>query len=150
MSVAADLIARFEGVRLNAYHDAAGYPTIGIGHKLSDTKWDDLSKYPPITYEQALSQYDEHLVSFRSGVNRLFPEIKDENKIAALTSFAFNLGLGALQKSLLRTLIRSEAHIMEIVSEWCSWRKAGGKILLGLERRRLAEVCLFYKKDIEK
>lgn len=150
MSIAAELIARFEGLRLKAYHDSAGYPTIGIGHKLSDTKWEDLSKFPSITRKEAMEKFEEHLVTFRAGVEKQFPKIKSENKLSALTSFAFNLGLGALQHSELKTMILSGERLTDIAREWLTWRKGGGVILPGLERRRMAEVALFYKEEIEK
>lgn len=147
--IASEFIARFEGIILNPYHDAAGFPTRGIGELLSKEKWADLSRWDSVTNEEALDKFGDHLSHFENGVRELLPDIKEDNKIAALTSFAFNLGLGALGKSELRKMINSDDYMSNIVTEWISWRKAGGKILRGLERRRLAELALYYKNEIE-
>ena len=51
------IIQKHEGLKLKAYRDAAGYPTIGYGHKLSNTRVYeniDLSKiWPDITEAKA-------------------------------------------------------------------------------------------------
>lgn len=156
MPSTAEFIAEFEGCRLDAYHDIAGYPTIGIGHKLSDEKWADLSQWPPITREQALSQLDVHLDHFRGAVHRLidFGRLQP-NQETALVSFAFNLGAGALERSRLRGMVgnylRGAGHASEgpaLVLEWLDWCKAtidGRKqVVDGLLRRRRAEVALFF------
>ena len=60
----------------------------------------------------------------------------------ALCSFAFNLGLGTLQRSTLRQKINrndKEGAAKEIL-KYC---RAGGKIVKGLQRRREAEYQMF-------
>ena len=95
----AEFIAKEEGLRLEPYHDVAGFPTIGVGHKLSDEKWADLRQWPAITKAEALRQFDGHLSHFKRGVERIidFNFRVTENEVTALTSFAFNLGLWGLE-----------------------------------------------------
>lgn len=60
----------------------------------------------------------------------------------ALTSFTFNLGSGALQRSTLRQKVNREEHI-DVPDEFRKWVYAGGRKLKGLVRRREAEALLY-------
>jgi hypothetical protein len=60
----------------------------------------------------------------------------------ALTSFAFNLGCGALQESTLRRRLNGGSY-GSVCGELRKWVKAGGRTLAGLVRRRNAECNLF-------
>jgi hypothetical protein len=69
------------------------------------------------------------------------------NQQAALISWAFNVGLGAVESSTLRKrLLAGEPGIMVVPQELLRWDKANGKSLAGLTRRRAAEVALFAGK----
>jgi len=60
----------------------------------------------------------------------------------ALVSFAFNLGLGGVQRSTLRSkVLRGE--IEEAADEFLKFVRGGGKILPGLVKRRNDERALF-------
>lgn len=48
-----DLLRFEEGVVLVPYLDTEGYPTVGIGHKLSHIKWDSASSWKSISLERA-------------------------------------------------------------------------------------------------
>jgi lysozyme len=67
------------------------------------------------------------------------------NEFSALVSFAFNLGNGTLQRSTVRSaLLRGDKKAaMESLVKYC---RAGGKILRGLQLRRLDEKALFEGK----
>jgi lysozyme len=59
-----------------------------------------------------------------------------------LVSFAFNAGLGNLQRSQIR--IRANRGDWEGAAEaFKQWTKGGGKVLPGLVKRRDAEIALF-------
>jgi lysozyme len=59
-----------------------------------------------------------------------------------LVSFAFNLGLGGVQRSTLRQkVLRGE--IEEASNEFLKFTRGGGKILPGLVKRRQDERALF-------
>jgi lysozyme len=64
-----------------------------------------------------------------------------QNQNDALVSFAFNLGLGGLQRSTLRQkVLRGEP---EAADEFLKFVRGGGKILPGLVKRRNDERALF-------
>ena len=68
----------------------------------------------------------------------------------SLVSFAFNLGLGNLQKSTLLKKVNL-GKFEEASNEFIKWNRAGGKVLEGLTRRREAERYLFLQglKELE-
>ena len=83
------LLAMFEGERLTAYRDSGGVLTIGFGH----TK--DVEEGQVITHEQAIEFMKADAAPLFALVAG-FPAIKG----AALCSFGFNCGKGALQNVL--------------------------------------------------
>jgi len=133
-----DLIKRFEGLRLSAYLDAVGVPTIGYGHtravqmgqKISEDRADVLLK--------------EDLVRFESAVNRLLTVEVNQNEFDALVSFSFNVGQDALRKSTLLRML-NEGQRQAAADQFWRWDKAGGRILPGLKARRAEERNLFLR-----
>lgn len=76
------------------------------------------------------------------GVNRLVKVPINEDQLGALVSFAYNLGLGNLEKStLLKEL--NQRHYDAARDEFPKWNKAAGRVMRGLTRRRLSEQRLF-------
>ena len=69
-----------------------------------------------------------------------------DNQFAALVSFTFNLGGGALQRSTLRQKVNRKEH-GEVPAEFMKWVRAGGRKLPGLIKRRAAEAALYVRKD---
>lgn len=135
-----ELIKSFEGCRLEAYQDSVGVWTIGWGHTKNVRPGDTL------TQEEADRIFaDEVNDEYAAGVERLLKVPVNENQFAALVSFAFNLGLGNLGKStLLRKLNAGDSTGAS--REFLKWNRAGGKVLAGLTRRRVAEKDLFLRK----
>jgi len=82
------------------------------------------------------------LQRFETGVARLFPLVLTQGQNDALVSFAFNLGLGGVQRSTLRQkVLRGETQ--EAADEFLKFTRGGGKILPGLVKRRNDERALF-------
>jgi len=140
------LIKHFEGVRSRPYKCAAGLWTIGIGHLIGD------GKQLPDSYNKTFTEreIDELLKSdlkrFELGVSKMLPNVPlRQCEFDCLVSFAFNLGLGTFQRSTLRqALLRGDKKAaMESLVKYC---RAGGKILRGLQIRRLDERALFEGK----
>jgi lysozyme len=136
------LIRHFEGLSLKPYHDAVGYATQGYGRLLSRVRWIDLGQFPLITHEEAAVWLLEDLDKVSRGLVRLFPIPLNDNEFAALASFAFNLGLGALEASTLRRLLL-RGQRLDAAEQFLRWDHAGGRKLAGLTRRRTAERALF-------
>ncbi len=83
---------------------------------------------------------------FGPGVLQLVPLAKTwkSNQLAALISFAYNVGLGAFEESTLRKrLLAGEDPCTVVKQELPRWVHAGEAVLAGLERRRNAEIALF-------
>ena len=134
-----NLVKEFEGLYLTAYRCPAGVLTIGWGHTGSDVK-----AGMTITKARAEELLKNDLQKFANCVLSYVKKPLNPNQNGALTSFAFNLGCGALQSStLLRRLNAGEDPNTVAAQEFPKWVKAGGKTLPGLVRRRAAEVKFF-------
>jgi len=135
------LIKRWEGLRLSAYQDSAGVWTIGYGHTAAVGK--------PYVYEgmkisgqkaEAILMRD--LEQYETAINDVVKVPLTDNQFAALVSFAYNVGVGALRKStLLKKLNKGDYD--SVPAELMKWVNAGGKKLKGLENRRAAEAGLW-------
>lgn len=132
-----NLIKKFEGLRLTAYRCPAGVYTIGYGH----TK--GVKRGMQITEEQASAYLLSDLRSSEKALERYDTIYHwNQNEFDALVSFTFNCGAANL-RTLLRNGQRSRSQIAATLP---LYRKAGGKVLKGLERRRAAEKALFLER----
>ena len=131
------LIKQFEGVRLTAYKCPAGVYTIGYGHTRG------VKHGMKITEEEASAFLTADLLNSEKAVERYDSVYHwKQNEFDALVSFTFNCGAANL-RSLLRNGRRNRSQIAETLP---LYRKAGGKVLKGLERRRAAEKALFLER----
>lgn len=132
-----NLIKQFEGVRLTAYKCPAGVYTIGYGHTRG------VKRGMKITEEEASAYLTADLLNSEKAVERYDSAYHwNQNEFDALVSFTFNCGAANL-RSLLRNGKRNRSQIAETLP---LYRKAGGKVLKGLERRRAAEKALFLER----
>lgn len=132
-----NLIKSFEGLELKAYKDSVRVVTIGYGSTGAHVSMDQT-----ITAQQAEDLLRKDVSRFEEGVTKLVKVPLNQNQFDALVSFSFNLGLGNLGSStLLKKLNASDYQGAAL--EFERWNKAGGKILNGLTKRRLAEKELF-------
>jgi lysozyme len=82
------------------------------------------------------------LERFERGVERFCPVPLTQGMFDGLCSFAFNVGLGTLQRSTLRQkLLRGDKE--GAAEEFAKYCMAGGKPLKGLQNRRIDERALF-------
>jgi lysozyme len=137
------LIRRFEGCRLTAYQCSAKVWTIGCGA----TRFEDGSSVKPgdtITQERADKLFVILLDQFAAQLRPLVRSDINDNQFGALLSFAYNAGIGAFTRSTLRKMSIANPNNQHIRAEFAKWNKAGGKVLLGLTRRRQAEADLYF------
>ena len=137
------IIKRFEGLKLKAYLCPAGLPTIGYGN----TRYEDGSTVKlgeQITIDRADKLLMHTVAQFERQVDTLVTVPINANQLGALTSFAFNVGIGNFQRSTLRRLVNANPSNPAIRTEMMKWNKAGGKVLNGLTRRRQAEADLYF------
>ena len=132
-----NLIKQFEGVRLTAYKCPAGVYTIGYGHTRG------VKRGMKITEEEASALLASDLLNSEKAVERYDSVYHwNQNEFDALVSFTFNCGAANL-RALLRNGRRNRSQIAATLP---LYRKAGGKVLKGLERRRAAEKALFLER----
>lgn len=129
------IIMQAEGLRLDAYRCPAGKWTIGYGHTGDVLPTDKITKH----MAEVILEHD--LERFEVGVSKLAPTA-NANQFSALVSFAFNVGLRALELS---TLLRkfTAGDIAGAAEEFHNWVMAAGQVLPGLVKRRAAERALF-------
>lgn len=134
------LIKKFEGLELRAYQDSVGVWTVGYGH--TRTAEPEME----ITPSDAERLLREDLEDTEKAVSHLVKVPLNQDEFDALVSFTFNLGSGNLQHStLLRKL--NASNKVGASAEFTRWVYAGGVMLKGLKRRRLAEQALFRGED---
>lgn len=133
-----ELVKKFEGLRLKAYRCPAGRLTVGYGHTGNDLKGDT-----EITPTQAAHLLRQDLEALLGRLNRLLPKGLKQGQVDALTSFAFNLGVGALAASTLLRKVRANPSDPSIAEEFLRWNRCRGKTLRGLTLRRRAEAALY-------
>jgi len=148
-----ELIKHHEGVRLKPYRCPARLWTLGVGHVLYPDQGrlplDQRDAYPLKAEDNRVFSGAEvdgilsaDLQRFEAGIAKLFPMVLAQGQFDALVSFAFNLGLGGVQRSTLRQkVLRGE--IEEAADEFLKFTRGGGKILPGLVKRRQDERALF-------
>ncbi len=131
-----ELTEQSEGCRLVAYRDSAGVLTIGYGHTRG------VVEGMTCTQAQAEAWLREDIHAAIADVNRLVKVPLTQGEFDALVDFDFNLGGGALRGSTLLRLLNDGDHA-GAAEQFERWSKAGGHVLAGLLRRRLAEEAEF-------
>ena len=136
------LIKRFEGVRNRPYRDCVGLWTVGVGHLIGDGKSLPESWNRTFTEDEIDALLVRDLNRFERGIAMQLPVPLKQCEYDALCSFVFNLGLGTLQRSTIRqALLRGDKKLAaEKLLKYCY---AGGKIVKGLQIRRMGEKQLF-------
>lgn len=141
------LIKAFEGCHrigddglIYPYICPAGYPTQGWGLVVESLN------VAPITREEADERLIQVIPGYAMAALRLSPILASHpTKLAAVTSFVFNLGEGRYAASTMRRLI-NEQRWEEAADEFDRWVWGGGRILPGLVKRRAAEKAVFLEE----
>jgi lysozyme len=133
-----NLIKSFEGFSGRPYQDSVGVWTIGYGHTEGVT-----ANSAHLTEPQASAllakdlnkTYVPYVTALRLPLN--------QNQLDALTSFVYNVGPGGVASSTqVGRALRAHKWVTA-ADHLLDWDKAGGNVLPGLRRRRLAERRLF-------
>jgi lysozyme len=147
------MIRHHEGVRFRPYRCPAKLFTVGVGHvlyplqgRLPLDKRQDFQLQAQddrtFTTEEVNGILHSDLARFERGVTTLCPISLTQGQFDSLCSFSFNCGLGTLQRSTLRQkLLRGETE--DAAQELLKYCMGGGKILKGLQNRRIDERALF-------
>jgi len=143
-----------EGVRLRPYRCPALLWTVGVGHVIDPShaavKYEDRKNLPiPDGWDRSLTMGEvdailaQDLARFERGVARYCPAaVNHQGQFDALVSFAFNVGLGNLQRSSIR-MRYNRGDIEGAADAFLMWTKAAGRVLPGLVKRRQDERAMF-------
>ena len=138
------LIKEWEQFKPQTYFDSAGVPTIGFGI----TKFSN-GDTPAIGDEISEDEAEAELFHYirkevEPTLSHHFEDIPlQPNQRDALGSFIYNLGGDASKWPTLKKLVRNQAAGDAIADQLMKYRKAGGKVLIGLHRRRIAEALVW-------
>jgi len=147
------VICHHEGIRYKPYKCPAKLWTVGVGHvmypeqgKLKVENRDEFLLRPEDNRVWTKDEVDGllkfDLARFERGVVQFCPVPLTQGMFDGLVSFSFNVGLGTLQRSTLRQkLLRGDKT--GAGEEFLKYCMAGGKILKGLQNRRIDERALF-------
>lgn len=146
-------IKHHEGVRQKPYRDSVYLWTVGVGHLMYDSQArlpvDQRMAIQLLPQDNRTFSMEEvngilrtDLARFERGVTTLCPVQLTQGNFDGLVSFAFNVGLGTLQRSTLRQKVL-RGDIEGAADEFLKYNKAGGKVLKGLVTRRNDERALF-------
>lgn len=133
-----DLIRNFEGFVGHPYQDSVGVWTIGYGHTEGVGP-----RSPHLTEPQArkllAEDLDEHYAPAVTNTGIALTQ----HEFDATVSFVYNLGAGVLDASHdFGRLLRKRAYV-KAADAMLEYDEAGGQVLEGLHRRRVAERHLF-------
>lgn len=127
----------FEGVRFTSYQDVRGVWTIGYGHTGRE-----VGPGQVCTPAQASVWLQQDMLWAEQVVNHAVKVPITQDEFNALVDFVFNVGAGNFDSStLLREL--NAGDYAGAADQFARWDLAGGKVVEGLLRRRVAEADLF-------
>lgn len=144
------------------YHCSAGYPTIGVGHKMSrseamsgkiqlpDGRVLDYRKKGGLTQFEIIDLLKADLPEFNNAVNDAIHAPLRQNEVDALVHFAFNVGAPAFRSSTLVKRINEQRYddVPNQIRRW-KYETVNGKKResRGLMNRREVEVAMWEGKE---
>lgn len=137
---AIEMLMHHEGVRRKPYQDCIGLWTVGVGHLIGKTlppEWNRI-----LTMDEVHALLKEDVTKFEIGVPRLCLAGLTVGRFDALVSFAFNTGLGCLQRSSIR-MKHNRGDFEGAANVFLLYTRAGGKVFKGLVSRRNDERVVY-------
>lgn len=139
-----DAIKFFEGLRLEAYKDSAGIPTIGYGTIRINGK--PVTMGMKITEAQAEQYLLEDVEKFVVAVNKAIKVPTTQSEFDALVIETYNIGIGAMQDStfMKRHNAGNKVGCAEAMQWWNKVTVNGQKVTSkGLTNRRRMEAQIY-------
>lgn len=135
------LIKSYEGLSLKACKalPTEQYYTIGYGHYGPDVKANQT-----ITEAEAVKLLKSDLAYFVKGVNSQLKVKVTQAQFDVLVSFAYNCGLGGLEKSKIPEYL-NQKKLFKACAQFPVYRHSGGVAVAGLQNRREKELRMFIK-----
>jgi len=138
-----ELIKEFEEFRSKAYLCPAKIPTIGYGCTFYANGKKVSLKDKGLSKEEAIKLLIV-VIDREFDINPLIKVNITQNQFDALTSFAYNVGIGNFINSTLLKKV-NEKDFKGASAEFPKWIRANGKVLKGLVNRRAKERELFLR-----
>lgn len=144
-------LIELEGLRCQVYLDSVGLPTIGVGHLLTKDELSSgkiklgrklLDYRQGLTREQCLELLDADLAPTVAAIESNVKVPLNESQTDALILMVFNIGTRAFQKSTLLKQLNKGLYY-GVPEQMKRWIYAGGTMVLGLRKRREAEIALW-------
>lgn len=127
---ATPFIAKWEGLKTEAYRDIVGIPTVCYGETRGVSMADRYTKEECFQMlEKAVGEYYQGLQPFMTN-----PDIPVSVQ-ASMLELAYNVGISAVGRSTMMRLANQGKYV-EACNELGKWVKAGGRTVKGLENRR--------------
>lgn len=139
-----EAIKFFEGLRLEAYKDSAGIPTIGYGTIRINGR--PVTMGMKITAEQAEQYLLADVENYVGAVNKAIKVPTTQNEFDALVVETYNIGIGAMQDStfIKRHNAGNKVGCAEAMQWWNKITVNGKKVTSkGLQNRRRMEADIY-------
>lgn len=140
LEIAIPFIGRWEGLRLEAYLDIVGVPTVCYGETKGVSFGDSYSK------AECDAMLAREVMAYRDDLRPAFTDDTVQNRLpverdVAFTSLAYNVGVAGTARS---TAVRrlNQANVAGACEALGWWNKAGGRVVRGLVNRRSEETAL--------
>lgn len=141
-AIAVPLVANYEGFFGHRYLDSVGVPTICYGATAADHV--DMSR----TYTKAECQemLKNDLPKYEAQVERCIHVAMPPHRNAAILSFTYNVGGGALCKSSVARYLNA-GDVRRGCDALLLYNRGGGRVISGLTNRRKSERTLCLRND---
>jgi len=126
------LTEQFEGCSLTAYQDSGGVWTLGYGHTAG------VAQGMTCTQAQAEAWLTQDIQWAVAVVNNLVTVQLTQGEFDALVDFVFNVGSGNFASSTMLRMLDA-GNFAGAADQFARWDLAGGQVVAGLLRRRIAE-----------
>ena len=139
------VLKQMEGFAKYPYYDYSQY-TVGYGTYCPQA---DLERYQRdgITEKEAEGLLRNYLVNMENGLNKFIDKYSlslKQNQFDALALFTYNCGSSWMYNDTgIRTAVINGYKGNEFIYEMSRWCTAGGSVLSGLVKRRLAEANMY-------
>jgi lysozyme len=146
-----EILKKMEGFLSQPENDAAGYPTIGYGHKIKSGE-----RFAFLTETTASEVLLKDVPAIEGLLNNYIKTKLNQNQFDALVIFIYNIGITAFLNSSVFTDIQ-KGNFEEATIPWAKWinitvrqtDETTGEVIKklipikGLENRRAQEINLF-------
>jgi lysozyme len=138
-------IRKHEAFASKPYYDQGGKPTIGYGSTYYPDGESVRITDPPITQYEANFILNHTIKEYEFAIHKGVKQSLTQSQYNALTSFCYNVGTSAFERSGLLRVINKDPNSPEVITQFYRWVYVKGKLSRGLLYRREKEIELYFK-----